>query len=397
MWSKKYEPGSFDKIASCKAAAIAVKNYDWKKPLIIYGATGVGKSMLVRIIAKELGYGIISINNENMGNARHIADTASFFAGKKLIYFDEPSRLKFMSGRRNMIVGELKEIFKITKHPIVITTCDINDQKVKNFKNLCTLIQLKRPMASTITNIMADICRRENIKADKDILKRIASNANGDVRAAINDLQSAAMSKSELSEDDMEIIAPRDTTSDIFRAMSLIFSSKKVEDAIKSTWDINERPDNVILWIDENVPLRYSNEVLCRAYYYISRADTFIGRITSRQYWGYLRYANALMTAGVALSRGDTKMNYVRYNFPGYISKMGKTKSERNIKKSIGEKFSPHFHISARTAAGEYIPLMSILLRKNKINRSEIEHEFDLDPAEISYLVKTGNKFKIKL
>jgi replication factor C large subunit len=110
-----------------------------------------------------------------------------------------------------------------------------------------------------------------------------------------------------------------------------------------------------------------------------------MGRIMSRQYWGFLRYAGTLMTSGVTASKGD-KISFARYQFPFYIIRMGQTKKERNLKKSIGKKMGPRLHCSSKDVANSYIPLYRTLIQAKKLEPKTIGEEFKLEKEEIEYL-----------
>ena len=246
---------------------------------------------------------------------------------------------------------------------------------------------MRRPSAISVAKLLEGISAKEGLETDKEILKEIAEKSEGDYRAAVNDLETLANGKKKITKEDLSILEGRDRVSDIYKALSTIFIKKDIQESMRSTYDLDEQPQNVLLWIDENLPsLVKGPHEISRCYDYLSRSDVFLGRIANRQYWGFLRYAGALMTAGITASKGD-KISFARYQFPFYIIRMGQTKKERNLKKSIGLKIGPHLHCSGKEAANTYIPLYRALIKAKKIDPVIAGKEFKLEKEEMEYLL----------
>ena len=215
----------------------------------------------------------------------------------------------------------------------------------------------------------------------------IAKAAQGDVRAAITDLQQVAAGKESIREGDYDASTlTRDRTSDIYRALSIIFGGRDLAKVIASTWNLSEQPRDVLWWVDENTPKLYRDPgSVAGCYRNLSRADVFLGRIMRRQYWGFLRYANALMTAGVNSERPE-KINFTQYTFPGYFASLGRTKSQRNMETAIAKKMGPILHVSQATAKMEYIPLYQGLIKAGGAEKDSVAELFRLDSDQLAYL-----------
>jgi len=378
MWSEKYKPNRFPEILGNPKLIEEIKKYKWKKPLLIYGSTGVGKTVLAEVIAREFDFDIVHVKNENIDSAIVTSQTSSIFGGKKLILIDHVDK-----------IGDIKKVAELiekTRNPTILITSDFSSRRLKTIKKLCEKLQLRKPHPATIRNILENICRKEGIHTSKEILMRIAENSSGDIRSAINDLQTVGMGKGRIEEKGLELLGPRDRTTDIYEVLSKVLIKRDFNQALQSTWNLNEQPRDILLWIDENLPRIYrSREEVEKAYHYISRADIFLGRIIRRQYWGFLRYANPLMTGGVNISKG-AHVNFARYQFPLYFAKLGHTKKERALKKSIGEKLSPRFHVSGKIIAQQYVPLLRVMLKNKKLTENELVQNYGLNPEEIEFI-----------
>ena len=378
MWVDKYRPKKIEEVLGNPKVAADLKGYKWDKPAILYGPPGVGKSALALILAEELGFDLVEIGDENIANGRRIAETRSLFGGRKLMVFDNVDNIDN--------IKEVGEILKVTRNPTLLITSDFDSKRLSTVKKSCEKFQMKRPAPVSIIKLLERICKEECIEADKEALKKIAENAEGDFRAAVNDLETVAGGRKKIGLADLEVLESRDRVGDIYKALSTILYKRDLGESIRSTWDLDEQPQNVMLWIDENLPsvVRGACEI-GKSYDYLSRADVFFGRITSRQYWGFLRYATALMTGGVTVSKGD-KINFARYQFPFYIIRMGQTKKERNLKKNMGKKLSADLHCSSKEVAREYIPLYRTMIAKKIIDAKEFGERYKLDVEELAYL-----------
>ena len=378
MWSEKYKPRNFHEFVGNQKLIQDIRSYGWKKPLLIHGSTGAGKTTFAQALASELELEILCVRNENLDSAITASQTSSIFGGKKLIFIDHVDKIRD--------IKKASLLLEKTRNPTILITSDFSSKRLKTVKKACEKLQFRKPMAATITNILGGICGKEGIHPDKEILMRIAENSAGDIRSAINDLQTVGLGKQRIEKKDLELLGPRDRRTDIYEVLSKVLTKSDFKQAIQSTWNLNEQPRDILLWIDENLPRIYkSREEIAKAYHYVSRADVFLGRIIRRQYWGFLRYVTPLMTGGVNISKNQN-VNFTRYQFPLYFAKLGHTKKERAMKKSIAEKLSPELHASGKVIARQYIPLLRTMLSKNKLGEEELAKEYGLNSEEIDFI-----------
>ncbi len=378
MWTLSHRPKSLDEYVG-NAAKDEMRGWGGE-PLIVHGATGVGKTLLVELTAQERGFEIYRVDGENIGQALDAANTKTLFGGEKMLLVEDADAIKDMKA--------LGELIGESKSPVVLTTSDFASKRLASVKKKCKAIQLKRHLPQTIVKYLSEICEKEGVACEKSALEAIAKGCQGDIRAAILDLEVLASGKKSITAGDLSALSfERDRGSDIYKALSIIFGGRDFGKVVASTWDLGEQPKDVIWWVEENMPKLYQDrESLAGAFESLSRADIFLGRITNRQYWGFQRYANTLMTAGVNCHR-PPKVNYAPYSFPGYFMALGRTKGDRNIEDSIAEKMGRHLHVSKRVAKMEYIPLTRTLMRKDNALVGEAKLHYGLTDDEAEYLV----------
>lgn len=378
MWTIKHEPGDFSGFVGNKTVVDSLVGYQWRRPVFLYGPPGCGKTLLVNLLAKEKGWDVVLVSNENIDSIKAVAQTSSIFGGKRLILFDDVELLRDMK--------KVEAVLKETRNPAIAVTSDQSIKKLAPVKNACEKVVLRKPHKASIAKHLKLICDKEGVQAPQSVLEAVTENSSGDIRSSVNDLQTLAQGRKVLGEDSIKFLSRRDSTSDIYALLSKVYSGKDLKEVVESSWDVSEQPEGKLLWIDDNMPRIYqdagciSDSLGC-----LSRASVFLGRIMRRQYWGFLRYATPLMTGGVSCNR-PPRVSYSRYQFPAYYGMLGRTRKERALKAGIGIKAGPFLHVSSRVFASQYIPLLKTLLKQEKIGLDELTVLLNLTDEEAEYL-----------
>ena len=334
---EKYRPKKLEEFIGNKKAVEESLSSLGKKPLLFFGAPGVGKTLLCYLIAKKLNLEIYEINAsdyrdfESLKKVLLISKHPSIFGRKRLILIDE---IDGLSADDKGAIAELIKIFKESKNPIILTANDVYIQKLKNLRNYCKLIQFNKVPYPSIAKYLKKICEHENIEYEESILKNIAQRCNGDVRGAVLDLESLILDNKLLSSN---LLSPRDFEENIFNSVRLILKTKKIDIAKKVMDNLDRPPEDFFWWMEENVVKEYDNGDLKKALDFLSLADIFRRRIIKRQDWVLLNYYIDFISIGIALAKKETIHKYVQYGFPTYISKMSIMKSK---KKEMEEKIA---------------------------------------------------------
>src|SRR3989344_6007690 len=309
-----------------------------KKALLIHGPAGVGKTSSVYALAKEKNFEILEMNSSDFRKKEHIqniigiaSQQQSLFFRKKLILIDEVDGI---SGRSDY--GGLTELVKVidnTKHPIILTGNEISDSKFSTLRKKCEILEFKPVDYLEIFELLKKICSENEIKYDETFLKNLARKNNGDVRATLLDLERSIVENSLEDYGDY-----REYKENIEDGLRLIFKSKDVKVLLNAFNRVDMSPDEILLWIDENLPREYSEDDLRKAYDMLAKADVYKGRILRRQYYRYLVYQSALMNVGVGLSKKKKQKGFIAYKRP-----------ERILKMWISKQRNAHFKYSFRS------------------------------------------------
>jgi replication factor C large subunit len=310
----------------------------------------------------------------------------SLFGKGKIVLVDEVDGLSGHQDRGG--VPALARLIERSAFPIVMTAVDPFTQKLKPLKKKSELIELKCLDHKDIFKGLKRVCKLEKISFKDEDLKGLAHRAGSDMRAAISDLQVLTHESKKLTKQDVDSLSNRNREEDIKQALLRIFKSSKTGIAINALRDVNLNPDESMMWIDENLPKEYKKaEDLAKAYDSLSKADVFRGRIRRWQHWRFLVYMNALMTAGIALSKKSKYKEVIKYERTKRILKLWIAKQRYLKRKSIAEKIAEKTHSSTKKAIKEVFYYKSIF-KSNKKMANNIADYLELDKEEVDWLRK---------
>ncbi|MEK6879187.1 MAG: replication factor C large subunit, partial [Nanoarchaeota archaeon] len=279
-------------------------------------------------------------------------------------------------------IQALTNILKDTKHSIILTANDPYSKKLAELRKKCCLIEFNPINLENIFQTLKSILEKEQVLYDEDILRRLARKANGDLRAAVNDIQTLTQGKKELIE--IDSVEEREKEETIFNALRTIFKSKDINMVLESFENTNLDLDECFLWLDENIPLEYKKHLdLSNAYSSLSKADIYKKRIFREQYYRLLVYRNALMTAGIAFAKKESYQGFTPYKRTTRILKMYIQKQKNLKKMAIAEKLAHLTHCSIKKTLQNNMPILKLLIKKNTIPK-----ELNLTEEEIEYIKK---------
>ena len=227
----------------------------------------------------------------------------------------------------------------------------------------------------------------------------IAKKSNGDMRSAINTLQSLSDKETVLEPKDVEDLRTKDDRSDIFNAITGVLKSKNPQH-VREALRVDEDPTLVMEYIAENIPREYSNKnEIKKAYENIAKADLYFGRAQNSRnygYWkyalyfgraqnsrnyGYWKYASDFMGIGVSSSKKETYKKFTKIQTPTIFTLMGRNRGKRNLRDDIAQKMSEKMHISHSIAISMF-PYLEIMFENDEL-AWEISDFLELEENEI--------------
>lgn len=384
LFTTKYAPkkledilGNSEKVEQIKQWMLQWLNSKACKPLIIYGPPGTGKTSIPYLLKEQFDLDLVEMNASELRNKQRVERVVgaaslagSLFGRMKIILFDDADVL---AGRKDSGgATAIKNFLADAPCPIIVTATDIWDKSFTPIRSECELIEFKRINKLTIRKRLAEVAKIEALGLSDDQIDAIAERAEGDMRAALNDLQSLGPTA-------------RVHDKDIFQLIRGIFKATKyseVRELISGEIDY----ELIKLWLDENIPAEYENPLeVALAYDYLSKADVFDGRI-KKQNWQFLKYSIDLAISGVALAKTSAYRKFTKYNFPSYLKSMSRSIERRAMLKAIGLKIGKVVHANKRDAL-EYLPLIKSL---GKVHAVELAALYGFSEEELAFLLETS-------
>ena len=400
LWVEKYRPQKIDDvIGNEEAKAVFV---DWlkskrrkKKAVLFYGPPGVGKTALANAAANEYGFRIIEMNASDTRTEKSInkiAQPATSFLGLdtfatgsrgNLLFLDEVDGVAGREDRGG--IGAIVKIVEASRVPVIMAANDLDLQKIRPLKKVCVLIRFHQVRIPLIIEMLRKICRMEHVEAEFEALERIAQNSKGDLRSAINDLQSLSETGKVLTLQDTMVLSARNKNISMEETLRGFFSVKSLSEAENLLRRSSVDYDEFLMSVSDNLPRRYLEPVeLAEAYDFVSRADMFRGRIGT-EHWRLLRYFYNYMAEAAAISPESYKP-FELVSPPIRIITLFWTKGKRNMLETICAKIGLHCHVSRATAKNDFVLFLKVILEKHKSN--SIVTWLKLEPEEVDYIVK---------
>jgi replication factor C large subunit len=351
-----------------------------------------------------MGWGVVEMNASDHRNADSIhriairgavgetfSDTGEFLSTKdgrhKLIILDEADNV---FGREDHGgIPAIAELIQTTKQPVILIVNDLyalsrRSSAIKSAR----AISFNKINSNTMKALLRRIAEDQGVEISEKALEHIAENANGDMRAAVRDLQAVSLGALSVGDDDANVMDSRLSTKSMYDLMGEILHGSNAQKAKRTMMDIGETPDFVLKWLDENVPMEYKDHGdLERAFDRLSRADIFLGRVQRRQYYGFWSYATDNMALGVTLAKNKLYHAWVQYRFPFTIMRMASSKNARGVEGDVILKIGRECHASKAQTQTDILPYFQTLYQANKEFRLSMTLKLNVQQEEAAYLL----------
>src|SRR3989344_3811767 len=240
-------------------------------------------------------------------------------------------------------VAELIRILEKSAHPIIMTGNDIWDSKFSDLRPKCKLVEMKPLFIDDIVKVLEGIVKKEGHKENVDFLEE------------------------------------RSKKDSIFNILKKLFQERS--DNLDLFDNTKMSLDEILLWIEENIPREYKGKALARAYLALAKADIFRGRIYRQQFWRFLVYQNIFQSAGISYAKDKPKASFTKYERPQRILKIWLNNTIMSKKKTISQKYAKYVHCSTKRAMRDFS-----LIKKIIQNDQIIQEQLKLGPEEIDFI-----------
>jgi len=402
-WTEKYRPSTLSELRGNNTARDELREWadtweDHREAVVLHGPPGVGKTSAAHALAADRGWPAIEFNASDSrtksvieqvaGEAAKSGTLSAGGSGRRLLVMDEADNIHGNADRGG--ARATTDLVKDADQPVVLLANEFYDMS-KGLRNACQDIEFRPVSKRSILPVLRDLCRKEGVDYDTEALEAIAEQNSGDLRGAVNDLQALTEGQERLTADDV-VTSERDQTEGIFDFLDAVLKETGPEAALRASYDVDETPDDLIHWIEDNMPKDYQGAELASAYGFLSNADRWLGRVRATQNYSYWRYAGDNMTAGVAAARGGQKGGWTRYGPPSYWSKLGRSRGARETRDYVARQIAETNGVSTGTARREILPYLAEMTHhcKNRELTVAMTARYDLEEKHVSFVTGSG-------
>ena len=213
IWTEKYRPKSLNNVIGQKEIVERLKAFVINKNiphLLFAGPAGVGKTTCALALAHDL-FGdnwrenFLELNASNDRGIDVIRNQVKDFARTKPIG-NIPFKIIFL-GESDALTREAQQALRRTmemysKTCRFVLDCNYSSKIIDPIQSRCAVFRFKPLSEEEVVNYLLHISKQENLSIfDPNVLRSIYRVSNGDMRKAINLLQSCAATGKEITED----------------------------------------------------------------------------------------------------------------------------------------------------------------------------------------------------
>jgi replication factor C large subunit len=392
MWVEKYRPHRLAQLVGNEEAKVELYRWleGWKpgaKPILLVGPPGVGKTTAIYALAEELGYRVMELNASDFRTKERLSrilspmtETANLFGEKPLIFLDEVDGLL---GRQDY--GGLDYILKLVAGsplPVAMAANMEDDERVRKLARKAHLLRFRRVPPRLVHALLQEIVRREGLKVDEETIASAVEAAGGDVRAAINNLQNAALSgEAQLAE------AYRDRSYSRGEAIQTFLEVEDPEEALVALSALRLRPREKVALIYTSIvnsPLEPAE--MAEALRALAKADELVRQIERTQEWRLLRYLDKLLVHSVRRAFHRGRIKYHEADLPWWLRL--RIWNDGRALRSVARRLARQVHASAKDVAALYLPYLIYLLGRDKGLVEALTGVLRLEEGEVRVLLK---------
>lgn len=210
LWIEKYRPKTIDDLIIDQGTKNKINKIIENKSMpniIITGDPGIGKTTTVQCIARKLlgpyySKGILETNASDNRGIKSVSDLVTEFckqrlevkkehkgvyARHKIVLLDEVDN---MTPKAQQLISSLMEQYP---HSIKFAlTCNNSSDIIRAIQSRCNLLRYKKIDHDNVIKRLRYVCEKEGVNYDEEGLKCIVNISQGDLRHALNNLQSCS-------------------------------------------------------------------------------------------------------------------------------------------------------------------------------------------------------------
>lgn len=215
VWLEKFRPTEFTDIVGNEEAVTRLAEFakDGNMPnIILHGPPGCGKTTVIlcmarKILGPQMKDAVLELNASNDRGLEVVRNKIKMFAqakvtlepGKqKLVILDEADA---MTEAAQQALRRIIEIYSKTTR--FAFACNVFDKIIEPIQSRCAVVKFNRLNDTQLRNKLVEICKEMRVTYDDKGLDAIIYTAQGDMRQAINNLQSTFDGFEEITEENV--------------------------------------------------------------------------------------------------------------------------------------------------------------------------------------------------
>jgi replication factor C large subunit len=365
---------------------------NWKigsKAILVTGPPGVGKSTSIYAAALELGYTVVEYNASDFRTKTKLSgalggalENASLFGQQErmLVFLDEVDGL---SGRADYAGIEfILEFIENATIPVAMAANVEDDPKLRKLAQKSQVIHFGPVNADLVFIFLKSISKREGIQVSKDTLRQISSSCKGDVRYALNLLQTL------LGDNPLSFQTDKQFFSDA-SALDAILASVSLEEALQKLRQYDASPIDKIRTVFDCVvsSKTLTDEERAKSLEMLAQADLLLQKINRNQRWRLLRYLDrylALVVLSKTLKRSDSS---IPWNLRLSIWNDGR------VTREFLSDLPSDYHVGRSTFAVFYLPYFAFYFRNRSNEFKQFLQRYEYADSEKRVMLKIATKF----
>jgi len=270
---------------------------------------------------------------------------------------------------------------KETQNPIIMAANDQDADEIKKLASVCVPIRFKLPPPREVELYLRRIAEGEKMAVAEDVVRDCVRSAGGDLRQAINALQSRGEERS---------ASYKDISLNVSQGLNSFFDAQDRDSALEALKRTSLQPMEKVREIHRcllraNLP----PEKLAAALEILSRADMIMGKIMRTQQWRMLRYLDATLAQELHPVLKGLDVRYTTEDLP--FTTLLRIWNDSKKVKEISRRYAAVSHTGAGSARSQDVPYILSMCSEKEF-RERLERTLDLDETFDKFLQKEAKR-----